>query len=168
MRDSELEDELYQWIKENNLPEPNISKQEKEYIREYKIGNKIAEIGSTMKDWYYNLHHVYKVIDCVVFISSTPRRVWILEFKKEPNFEAIGQALVYKTLFKIEHPEYKEVKAGIVSKEGHPLCEIASVISDLEISFFKQSQLSNWNDFIQRVISWYKFNRARAEEEARE
>lgn len=157
----ELEDELCEWIKENNLPEPSIPKERKKYIREYRVGSKIAEIGSTMKDWKYNVEHIYKSIDCVCIIND---RAWILEFKKEPNFEAIGQVLIYKALFEMENPEFKEIKMGIVSEEGHPLNEIASHILGLKITFFKRSQISNWDDFIQRVTKWYKFNHISIEE----
>jgi len=152
-----LHDELFQWIKEANLPMPSIPKEEKVWMREYKIGSKIAKIGSPQDNMRYNLHHVYQIIDCVCIVQES--EAWILEFKKEPNFEAIGQVLVYKSIFEMEEPNYEKVNMGIVSNEGHPLCEIASIVSDLGITFFKRYQPDNWDDFIRRVLEQRTFDK---------
>lgn len=150
-----LHDELFQWIKEENLPMPSIPREEKVWMREYEVGRKIAKLGSTQDDMHYNLFHMYKIIDCVCIVRE--RIAWILEFKREPNFEAIGQVLVYKAIFEMEEPQFEEINMGIVSNDGHPLCEIASIVSELGITFFKR-QSDNWDDFIQRALKQRFFN----------
>ena len=80
------------------------------YEREVKVGSKIIPMesdafkhGRAIFDWRRSIDLVYYTRD----------HVWIIEAKRVLNFEAIGQVIVYSTLYAEEHPT-EIVKMGIV------------------------------------------------------
>jgi len=80
------------------------------YEREVKVGSRIISMesdvfkhGRAIFDWRRSIDLVYHTRDCV----------WIIEAKRVLNFEAIGQVVVYSTLYAEGHPT-RIVKRGIV------------------------------------------------------
>ena len=63
--------------------------------------------------------NLIKFIDYLVLIED---RVWIIEGKKEPNYEALGQVLIYEDLFSKDYPGF-EIKKGVICIEPSPLNE---------------------------------------------
>ena len=56
-------------------------------------------------------------IDFLVSIESGKARFWIIEGKRELNYEAIGQVLTYAVLFEQDHPSLGEIRMGIACKK---------------------------------------------------
>lgn len=73
------------------------------FEREVKVGSSIWSIEGKVLDWR-------KIIDLVCYTTNC---VWIIEAKKELNFEAIGQVIVYSTLY-AENDPTKVIKKGII------------------------------------------------------
>ncbi len=147
VKESKLHTDLFNWLRENNLPEKEISRDEKEYFCDIAVGFKVlrmekpdfsksyrkAELGlvnyysyrgNAQKGWSENYGFMkanpIQSIDCVCIIG---KRAWVLEGKDEPNHTAIGQVLVYSDLFKEDYPMFENVNMGIVCKEPSPLNE---------------------------------------------
>ena len=66
-------------------------------------------------------------------VCKTSDLTWILEVKKELNFEAIGQVLTYKELYKEDNPE-AEVKLGIICDKFNKI--IGDTCKDYGIKVF--------------------------------
>ncbi len=163
-KESGVQSELFRWLREENLPEKEIPRNEKEWFREIAIG--FSELGMEKPDLseaYKEaeektddeaIRHVLKkqlelglvdynlfrsllkgewsekygfgptgLIQSIDFVCVIGKKAWVLEGKKEPNHEAIGQALVYKDLFEKDYTDFEEVHMGIVCKEPHALNE---------------------------------------------
>lgn len=83
--------------------------------------------GIAQKDWSGKYGFLDpSLIQSIDYVCVIGKRAWVLEGKKDPNHEAIGQVLVYKDLFKEDYPMFEEVKIGIVCKEPSPLNELTS------------------------------------------
>lgn len=54
------------------------------------------------------------------FVVLSKRSNWVIEGKKELNYEAIGQVLVYKDLLEEDYPELGELKMGIACLRSDP------------------------------------------------
>jgi len=177
-KESKLHKELFDWLRDNNLPEKEIPRNEKEWFREIAIGfnrldmekpdltesyRRAAEIirdenlkrilrkqedfglldfdlykKIAQKEWSGN-YGFFKpsLIQSIDYVCIIGKRAWVLEGKKDPNHEAIGQVLVYKDLFMEDYPMFEEVKVGMVCKESSPLNEPTCNI--LGISIFRGS-----------------------------
>lgn len=81
-----------------------------------------------------------KYIDCVCKISDE-NEVWIIEAKKELNYEAIGQVLTYSDLFSLDYPCLKIRKAIICEKSDPPL-ENTCKKREIEVFVIKEKELS--------------------------
>ncbi len=158
-KENELERKLFEWIKNKNLPEKEIPKENKEWIgiEEWEIGHMLAAKFSGIK---YDVDHIYKRLDCVCIINN--ERAWIIEFKRNLNYEAIGQVLVYKDVFEMEYPEYAEVKMGIAcEKADHFLKNVAEKIGIKVFSLYmtrkttkrKTTKLKSWE---KELLEWIK------------
>ena len=100
------------WLSENDLIEHFISSGVIDgwYEREVKVGSRIIPMrsdvfrhGQAVFDWRRSIDLVYHTRDYV----------WVIEAKRALNFEAIGQVIVYSTLYAEEHLT-KIIKRGIV------------------------------------------------------
>jgi hypothetical protein len=139
-----LHDRLFEWLKDNNLPQPEIPSFNKKYMREIAVGwvncgmkddiPKITDksgrrILAFVERNYYNswlkksLSQKYgflkpsgmQFIDYVCVINDGP--VWIIEGKRTLTKEAIAQISRYYELFTKDYPEFT-VKKSIVCEES--------------------------------------------------
>lgn len=91
--------------------------------------------GIAQREWSGNYGFFRpSLIQSIDYVCIIGKRAWVLEGKKDPNHEAIGQVLVYSYLFKEDYPIFEEIKMGIACKEPSPLNE--PTCSKLGISIF--------------------------------
>lgn len=176
VKESKMHKELFDWLREKNLPENEIPRDEKDWFREIAVGfkrlgmekpdlaesyrraeekiedeilkcilRKQQELGLidydlyrsiAQKDWSGKYGFLDpSLIQSIDYVCVIGKRAWILEGKKDPNHEAIGQVLVYSDLFKEDYPMFEEIKMGIVCKEPSPLNE--PTCDKLGISIFR-------------------------------
>jgi hypothetical protein len=100
------------WLSENDLIEHFISGGVIDgwYEREVKVGSRIISMGS---DVFRHGQAVFDWRRSIDLVYHTRDYVWVIEAKRALNFEAIGQVIVYSTLYAEEHPT-KIIKRGIV------------------------------------------------------
>lgn len=123
-KESEMHEELFDWLREENLPEKEIPRNEKKWFREIAVG--FNRLGMKRPDFYKGIDQkelsreygfissgLLQSIDYVCIIG---KRAWVLEGKKDPNHAAIGQVLVYKDLFKMIIQCLKWLKQGLYVK----------------------------------------------------
>ncbi len=174
-KESKSHKELFDWLREKNLPENEIPRNKKEWFMEIAVGfnrlgmdkpdlaesykraeermeeenlkrilRKQQELGLVDYDLYQGItkrewsgkHGIYaNLIQSIDYVCIIGKRAWVLEGKKDPNHEAIGQVLVYSDLFKEDYPMFEEIKIGIVCKEPSPLNE--PTCDKLGISIFR-------------------------------
>ncbi len=176
VKESKMHKELFDWLREKNLPENEIPRDEKDWFREIAVGfNRLGMKKPDLSESYRraeekikdeNIKHIlrkqqklglidfdlYKgiaqrewsgnygffrpsLIQSIDYVCIIGKRAWVLEGKKDPNHEAIGQVLVYSDLFKEDYPMFEEIKMGIVCKEPSPLNE--PTCDKLGISIFR-------------------------------
>lgn len=105
---------------------------------------KMCELNFVDRWWYQKImkkiisekygayvSNLIKFIDYIVMVDD---RVWIIEGKNKPSFEAIGQVLVYEDLFSKDYPGF-EIRKGIICLEPDPLTE--PTCKKLGISIFE-------------------------------
>lgn len=137
-----IEDDLYVWMKEVNIPREDVS-EGKIYLTQVAVGFLRSKLmdreelyskrGFITRNSYNMVMHrdlsrrhgfqrsnLVQFIDCVCTFDD---EAWIIELKKELNHTALGQVLVYKDLFLEDYPEYSTVQMGIVCNESSPLIE---------------------------------------------
>lgn len=109
-----LHDRLFYWLKEENLPQPEIPREDKKYYREIATGWKQLGID---RDGLISKKELSKLrfIDYVCIIEDT---AWIIEGKQKLNPEAIKQIKEYYNLFVDDNPTLK-VKKAIVCEEAN-------------------------------------------------
>lgn len=109
-----LHDRLFYWLIEENLPQPEIPRGDKNYFREIATGWKKLGI---YRDGLISKKELSKLrfIDYVCKIGET---AWIIEGKQKLNPEAIKQIKEYYNLFVDDNPTLK-VKKAIVCEEAN-------------------------------------------------
>jgi len=137
-----IEDDLYVWMKEVNIPREDVS-EGKIYLREVAVGflrSKLMDREELYSKRGFITKNVYVAVmkknlsrkngflrsNLVLFIDcicAFDDEAWIIELKKKLNHTALGQVLVYKDLFLEDYPDYSNVKMGIVCNESSPLIE---------------------------------------------
>ncbi|MDI6639737.1 MAG: hypothetical protein QMD78_02820 [Methanocellales archaeon] len=141
----EKEDEILKRFVDLNLPEPEVGSENKRYYHQVLCGIKKAWLGhKELRELVEPWHQFIKseispksgflkassilTIDCVCTID---KRAWILEVKYIPKQgadkweQALGQILIYAELFAEDHPEYEDVKKGVIinKEQWHPYIE---------------------------------------------
>ncbi len=109
-----LHDRLFNWLKEENLPQPEIPREDKNYFREIATGWKQLGIDRDGLISKKELRQM-KFIDYVCIIGDT---ALIIEGKQKLNPEAIKQIKEYYNLFVDDNPTIK-VKKAIVCEEAN-------------------------------------------------
>jgi len=102
------------------------------FLSEVKVGHieREVEVGKGLT--VYDKSGSPKIVGRykIDIVWKTGTETFVIEVKEQLNFEAIGQALVYKELYKREHPD-ENVKSGIVCKTADKeLLEIAEKYVD--------------------------------------
>ncbi len=87
------------------------------FISNIKVGTIEREVevgkGIVVYDKYGNSKTIGRYRIDIVWKIGT--KTYVIEVKEQLNFESIGQAIVYKELYKQEHP-HEDVKSGIVCR----------------------------------------------------
>lgn len=142
----DLHDRLFKWLKETNLPQPEMPRDGKIYFREITVGWKKLgmeyHLGNLIDIWNLNLlwrersrrygflrSNSLKRIDYVV---RTGNIAWIIEGKQKLNLEAIRQIMEYYDLFTEDNPIY-EVRKAIVCEETNPTHESTCRENNIEV-----------------------------------
>jgi hypothetical protein len=128
----DLHDRLFKWLKAENLPQPEIPKDDKKYFREIAVGWKRlgkerpqglisrSEYRGMMRDLSsgYPVIKVLlmKFIDYVCIIGDM---AWIIEGKQKLNPEAIRQIMEYYDLFIEDNPTFEVRKAIVCEETNH-------------------------------------------------
>lgn len=132
-----LHDRLFKWLKEKNLPQPEIPREDKEYFQEVVIGwrrflNMRAPFPFITKSEYQKYykrklsetHPVIRVLQMrfVDYVCVIGNLVWIIEGKQKLNSKSITQITDYYELFSEDYPTFK-VKKAIVCEDTNPKYE---------------------------------------------
>jgi hypothetical protein len=141
------EEELVKKLIELNLPEPDVPREDKIWIREVATGFRYLGLNRYtygLKSWYspsgkrkvrvvteydYN-QHLRKYLSEIYGFGRPSYLVyadclvasennWVIEAKEKLNYESVGQVLIYKQLMEEDYPWLGNLKMGIVCSEGY-------------------------------------------------
>ncbi len=171
---SDIHDILFEKLKENNLPEPEIPKEEKKYIKGIVTGFRM--LGMEVKDEDYNKEEVKKFGVKIItenwwnrllssifhgkygglanfvlkadYMVISKNNVWILEGKENLNFEAIGQILTYKYMVEKDYPWLGKLKIGIVCMYGDEKLERVCKELGIEVFVFGKRKIATFYEFL--------------------
>jgi len=76
------------------------------------------------QDWIYYAQDV---------LSCNQKSVWLFEVEKKLNPTAIGQILIYDTLFKMDWPFVNVKGKGIICGRANAKIEAACIANDIEV-----------------------------------
>jgi len=149
LEDNELHDRLFAYLKEKNLPCPDILQEEKSYHREVAVGWIILgmkplpmvtreeldrELKAKLSRKYgFMKPNSLKFIDYICEIFD---EIWIIEGKRKLNCEAIGQIITYSDLFSLDWPGLK-IRRAIICEESDFLLENICKKNDIEVFVVK-------------------------------
>jgi hypothetical protein len=127
-----LHDRLFYWLKEENLPQPEIPREDKNYFREIATGWKQLGIDRDGLIIKKKLNKLLS-IDYVCIIEDT---AWIIEGKQKLNPESIKKIEEYYNLFVDDNPTIK-VKKAIVCEEAKSKLKDVCRKNDIEVFSFR-------------------------------
>ncbi len=127
-----LHDRLFKWLIKENLPQPEIPKEDKNCFREIATGWKKLGID---RDGLISKKELSKLqfIDYICIIEDT---AWIIEGKQKLDPESIKQIKEYYNLFVDDNPTIK-VKKAIVCEEANSKLRDVCRKNNIEVFSFR-------------------------------